>query len=581
MKSQKKLLFLENRQHAAIFVEKYKTKKNLSDAVIYVFSEDAEDILIKNNLGYKRPEEIITFKDIRNIDKDSIIFAKNWYRRNKRLYISLLYGGVSLGSIIQRDMAFFISNILDAIVLSRKVIEYENPDEVYYFKGPCGKVSKSIRASVDETYYGYFSSCFADKTKILKSGIVSGNNSEECEDSVFVDYEKQSVNNAKKNILMVNDMEYLDPGKRLNAVLGSYYNIKYLKKRHNVKKTRMESMKELSKIDKTFFTYKGVNFFNLMQRKFRYLEKKAFPYFKRLLKDIAELLVKENVDCLIATEDATPFNKTVISAASSVGIRTIVLQKGLCAHDISFVPVTADKFAAWGNDARDYLLRRGVPKDKVEITGCPRFQNYGKRKVTGRGKVLKDLKINGRYNNIFLVTLQHGNRDMFFRNVHITFYEELEMIKMLIRVMEQFPEDLLCFKFHPQDRLGKNIFKFLRRKMPQNIKSVHNYPIENLLAVSNVLITCFSTTVLEAILMNVPVIIMNIFKRPFNVDFTKKNVARLACNDNDLIFWFNKVKKDSFPKGSVNETFIDYHFLHKNLNAAENIKCLIDNLIKN
>lgn len=118
------------------------------------------------------------------------------------------------------------------------------------------------------------------------------------------------------------------------------------------------------------------------------------------------MLKEEKIDCVIVSEDAMPFNKTVVSAARSIGIDTIVLQKGLCAHNISFVPVTADKFAAWGKAAKDYLTGQGVEEHRIEVIGSIRFQDY-KKDVSLRGEVCRDLGIQDKYDKVFLATPQH------------------------------------------------------------------------------------------------------------------------------------------------------------------------------
>lgn len=276
-------MFLENKADVIDFVNACATQTDLSKSIVYAFDKEAEETLIQKNIPYKIPDEVISFSDYKNIDKDSIRFAEGWYKE-KGVEISLMHGGVSMGSLIQRDMAFFISTILDAIILSQKIIQHENPCEIYYFKRSFDKAAQSVRASKNETYYGYFSKYFTKSTVGLKSSFLDD------EDSVypkvfFVDY-VQDIILKGKNILWVNDFNYLDVIPALINSLNKQYNIKHLKTAGGGKEYCIENTDMVPfdfSVLKDFFKYQGVNFFDLMSYKLRYCQLKVFPFFKSFL----------------------------------------------------------------------------------------------------------------------------------------------------------------------------------------------------------------------------------------------------------------------------------------------------------
>lgn len=578
----KRLVFLENDADAVSFINSYAARTEFLGCVIYAFGIEAERQLMKHHIAYKIPEEAVSYRDYESIDKDSIRFAEGWHREVKARE-SLLWNGVSLGSLIQRDMAFFISVILDAIILSRKIIEHERPGEVYYFKRDFSNACRSVKAGREETFYGYFAHHFTPRTIGLTRDIMPNEEQAELQKAFLVEpVAGTSFADKCGNILLVRDADYLDAEPALIDVLGSRYLIKCLRIDGGTKEYRLGAASETVEFDTAclehFFRYQNIDFFNAVRYKLLYLKTKALPHYRSFLDALKVLLRAEEIGCVIVAEDAMPFNKTVVSAAKSMSIPTIVLQKGVCAHDISFVPVTGDRFAAWGQAAKDYLVGRGVAPEKVELVGALRFQGY-KSDASMKAKVRVKLNIGERYDKLFLAALQHGNRDTFFRNVHFNFHEELKMLKLLIRTMRRFPGDALCIKFHPQDELGARVAEYLGEEIPDNVRLIESYPIKELLSAADALITCFSTTALEALLMNIPVIVINVFGRPFNIDFAKEGIAAGVYRDEDLFEALSSIKVNGNSRSRRHEWFTEYHFFQRNVGAAKNLEKLLDSMI--
>ena len=48
---------------------------------------------------------------------------------------------------------------------------------------------------------------------------------------------------------------------------------------------------------------------------------------------------------------------------------------------IGLLPLTAQKFFAWGNLTKRNLNSQGLPLNKIEIVGAPRFDDYTKKGV--------------------------------------------------------------------------------------------------------------------------------------------------------------------------------------------------------
>lgn len=577
----KKLVFIENKQDALSFLSSYRNEAGLSDAVLYAFDKDAEAVLIEHDIAYKVPEQVIAFDDYDTVDRDAMRFAGGWHT-DSRISGALSYNGIPLGGLIQRDMSFFVSNVLDGIILSRKVIEYEKPEIVYVFKRDLDKAARAVKAGEDETYYGYFSRYFAKNVIELVSPPA-----DPADDSyprqLFIDDAKNSHKHNARNILWVRDFDYLDVTPELEASLGSKYNLKYLSKSGGTKAYNVKIAGGVVEFDHTclkdYFRYEGIDFFDVMSYKFDCLKRIVFPRLIALCETVRTVLDEENIDCVMVAEDAILFNKSIVSVAISAGLPSVVLQKGACCHDISFVPVTADKILVWGKAASDYLINSGVRKEKIVIAGSLRFQSHKKADGAKKREILNELGLTRKYGKLFLMTLQHGNRNSFFRNIHITFREELEVIRLLIRTMVHFPEDMLYIKFHPQDEVGDRIFEFIDQDIGENIRTIHHYPIDKLLSITDVLITCFSTTALEALLIDIPVVTVNLAKRRFNIDYAEEKVAAGASSEEELLDALKAVKKENPGRGSTKNKFLAHHFYENNRYASRDLAAFIDDTL--
>jgi hypothetical protein len=62
----------------------------------------------------------------------------------------------------------------------------------------------------------------------------------------------------------------------------------------------------------------------------------------------------------------------MIGAARSLGIHTVLIQHGFLGQEWLHWPVGADKVCVWGEVDRRWYVGRGLPEDRIEVTGSPR-----------------------------------------------------------------------------------------------------------------------------------------------------------------------------------------------------------------
>jgi hypothetical protein len=75
---------------------------------------------------------------------------------------------------------------------------------------------------------------------------------------------------------------------------------------------------------------------------------------------------------LVSAGDNHPVGYSFHVAARQLGISSIVIQHGFIGQAWLYYPLWADKICVWGEVERQWYLAKGVPADKIIVTGNPR-----------------------------------------------------------------------------------------------------------------------------------------------------------------------------------------------------------------
>ncbi len=83
-----------------------------------------------------------------------------------------------------------------------------------------------------------------------------------------------------------------------------------------------------------------------------------------------ELLSAWQPSSVLSTSDFYPFEFQFIWQARQLGIPTSIIQHGE-PNDVASWPTYADTFLTWGESYREQFLKRGAPADRLHVTGMP------------------------------------------------------------------------------------------------------------------------------------------------------------------------------------------------------------------
>ena len=370
-----------------------------------------------------------------------------------------------------------------------------------------------------------------------------------------------------------------------------------------------EGRKHLSKIWENIRENKGFKeSFGHKNKNMRLLTKDILnDYFfgfrlGRNLRDIEmakRMIDHEKPDIIIVGSEYTNFERAVCIAAKLKGTPTLAIQHGTMhpyhpgyiylKEDISsegsvespYCPIT-DKIAVYGPYAKKILTEiSSYPNDSVVITGQPRYDILSKaEEIFNKEKTFEKLNLDKNKKVILWATYSHGltkeENEKYFYVVYSAVKELYDDVQLIVK-----PHPCECYDY-------KNISS-MREKISKEIgfNPIIVDPFYNtfeLLHTCDLMITGYSTTGLEAMILDKNVIIMNLIDEQHIIPYVESGAALGVYKEEDLIInikntLYDKEIKEKLKK--AREKFVYEHAYLQDGKATERVCDLIEDMIKN
>ena len=235
-----------------------------------------------------------------------------------------------------------------------------------------------------------------------------------------------------------------------------------------------------------------------------------------------------------------------------------------------------DKMAVYGSYYKELLTKMSVyPEDSVVVTGQSRYDFlYHADSIYSKNAFFKKYKINPEHKVILWTTQCHG----------ISGEENVKNFKAVFRTIQNLKDVTLVIKQHPNEgkRYTKIIKDYLNKyNLEMNTvitpKSSDTY---GQLFVCDLMITRHSTTAMEAIALNKPVIILNLSGEPDHVEYVKEGVALGVYREEDLKQAIEKLLKDDSELAKKREKYIEKYLYKIDGKATERVVGLITQMIE-
>ena len=197
--------------------------------------------------------------------------------------------------------------------------------------------------------------------------------------------------------------------------------------------------------------------------------------------------------------------RNAVRHCRGLGIRTLIVQHGTPNRDSlhAFAPFEADCFAAWGDFTKDFLVKNGVEPERIVVTGGPIFDQTALLKPD-RSQIYTELGIGPEVNKTIVFTMQGqgvGSSPT---------AEEIEAgIVETMKAASQYQDVLLLFQARPGQRV-EDIQNIGSKAGCSGARAIRYHDTEALIAASDGVITFFSTTAIDALILGKPLLLINL-----------------------------------------------------------------------
>ena len=538
------------------------------------------------------------------VDSKAIRFASEWFKDVEQDFSR--FNGLSLGSLLQRDMSYFFSEIITCTKNVSKIIEVESPDILVFFNNQVEH--KGLTLQVGEDWHNEVTaSLFEDSVRtscitvesLRRKSIkkVLNNIINHCVLMVTLAIERlkflaQSLRKYERHIaisfLSRNDEGLInsllaDKSKRIVYLTTkpSRYDYKYLfrfnfnslilpvkfKADKDARRFFEQIWNKFQEEKENCFMIDGFNLWPAIKSRLQYILWDMFPCIVNELKSIERGYKDLHLTHIVVATDTTFREKKFISVSNQIGISSTVLQHGDIGHPIGYLPSTASKIAAWGRDSRDWFLENGVEPEKVRSLGSQkldRIENMAADKQLIKEEVYELLNI-GKDKKLITFTSIGFGRQFKFPNVHVLLKENLKYIESLRNAVSKIDSLALVIKLHQADPFLEFVKDYLSKKSngKNDVIVSKDINIHKLICASELVVTNYSTTGLEAMVAGVPVLCLNFRGKRFSSGsgYLEKGACVGAYKSEEVLPAIKKIMYDKdYRKGVLERArrYLDY-----------------------
>ncbi len=289
----------------------------------------------------------------------------------------------------------------------------------------------------------------------------------------------------------------------------------------------------------------GADIFELVRRKMKFYFLIFFPYMIKRLSAAERMLSRLRPELVLLISEYGTFERPLLIAAKRAGIPTLAVQHGNITplhqgymhtrDEISpdgsvespFCPIP-DKMAVSGPYFKELLTQTSAyPEDSIVITGQPRYDVLDtlNKRFTAED-ILKRYSIDPGKKMVLWTTQSHGMPEAEF----------LRNLDAVGRMAERPRDYAFVIKQHPRE--GEEYSQKMRERLglprPGIVLAQKDADTLLLIRACDLMITKFSTTAMEALALDKPLLLMNFSGEPDRIDYVAQGVAEGVYEPADL-----------------------------------------------
>lgn len=570
-----------------------KIKKYKISSLIIAVDEETRIILNKHKIKFTDINEYINEKDYLSYEKKTIEFIRNLPKSFPE--IDLKYKDISLWKVDESDIyhSFFKPLILE-IEIIHKIINKEKTKRLIIFdsNSKLGKIQKEFDGKVKIIDKTNFLSKLKNRFMRLFIGFAI-----KTIDFSFRKKIKQNKHKPKKTKEVIffsseRGLKYLfSVFKKVNKIStilqheqhekkSSYFDYDFYQNYINKKSKKnilsleeklKNSLKRIknSKRLKCSLKYKDINIYRSAEEMFKYLFINSYLKSSFYYECFNNMLNYSNPKLIVNMCEENKAVKIMLNLSKKYGIKSLFIMHGTFGKYYLYDHLLSNQTAVYGIYYKKILKEINKSKPKIIITGNPAWdhlakQNFDEKKILHKLNLTDDKKI------ILFATINFP-KDIRERLAHC-----------VIRNMIKLKNHSLIIKLHPEEE--SSLYYKLLKKYDVNAVIVDDLSmLHPLISISDAVIIHNSTVGLETLMLNKPLIDINLTKEPHYHDYVEKDVALSVRNEEELLpaikaILNNKKVKEKLEKNR--KKYVYKHAYKQDGKASERVVKLIQEMIK-
>ena len=274
-------------------------------------------------------------------------------------------------------------------------------------------------------------------------------------------------------------------------------------------------------------------------------------------------------DIMVVVNDLTLFGKAAVTAGQKLGIPSLRISASVVAPNQLMPPVSADFLAVSGEAIKEVYVQSGVQEDKIIITGNPRFDKlYQRNEQNDRNAIFTKFNLD-RKKKLIVLTTENASVD-----------ETDELLRAAFSTVNEIKDIQLIVKPHPAET--SELHKLLLYEMNiNNAIIVEDIDIYELLNAADCVLTSFSATGLEAMMLGKPVISINLTGEPDRMPYAESGAAFGVYHEDELAPAIMNALTDNDVRDKLKvgrESFVERYNYRMDGRAAERVVELLQTI---
>ena len=297
---------------------------------------------------------------------------------------------------------------------------------------------------------------------------------------------------------------------------------------------------------KNKFVVEGITIWPLVKEiLFETFRKRIYEYIT-LIFFSKKILTKTNLGCIVTLNLFGESEKAILNLNKN-NKPSILLEHGFTNYvpEISRFDITSgldifkDKIAVWGNIQKQYLVNvLKIPEKKILVVGSPRHDKFFRQTFSTKTDSVRTVLITP---GLFDPTNAQSSTFSYLRLENL--------LRKTFKIFESFQNVKLIIKLHPAQNPDVEYIKKLINQLNPDVMIYHTEPIQKILEYCDTVVNIHtevlpSTVLLEALIMEKPIMNISLVDENYNFQFIKDNTVLQVTDKSDLEKHFKTILYD-------------------------------------